>query len=137
MMSMIARQVLAGERAEHDYLVEAVEELGPEGAPELALHGLLRRVGDAAVGADALEQVLAAQVAREDDYRVLEVHRAALRVRYAAVVEDLQQDVEDVRVRLLDLVEEDDGVRRAAHGLGELAALVVARRIREARRSGG
>ena len=38
----------------------------------------------------------------------------------------LQQDVEDVGVRLFDFVEEDDGVGTAAHGLGELAAFVVA-----------
>ena len=42
------------------------------------------------------------------------------------VVEDLEQHVEDVGVRLLDLVEEDDGVGPAADGLGELPALVVA-----------
>src|SRR5256885_16677023 len=42
------------------------------------------------------------------------------------VLQDLEQDVEDVRVSLLDLVEEQDRVRLAPHGLGELAALVVA-----------
>ena len=61
-----------------------------------------------------------------DDDGVLEVDRAALAVGEPAVVEDLEQDVEDVVVRLLDLVEEDDAVGPAAHGLGELAALVVA-----------
>ena len=58
--------------------------------------------------------------------RVLEVDRPALAVGQAAVVEDLEEDVEDVRVRLLDLVEQDDLVRPAADGLGQLAALVVA-----------
>ena len=43
-----------------------------------------------------------------------------------AVFEHLQQDVEDVRVRLLDLVEQHDGVRVPLHLLGELAALFVA-----------
>ena len=43
-----------------------------------------------------------------------------------AVVEDLEQDVEDVRVRLLDLVQEDQAVRLAAHSVGQLAAVVVA-----------
>ena len=55
-------------------------------------------------------------------------------VGQAAVVQDLQQDVEHVRVRLLDLVEEDDAVRPAAHGLGEAAAPPRSRRSPAARR---
>ena len=43
-----------------------------------------------------------------------------------AVLEHLQQDVEDVRMRLLDFVEQDDRVRIALHLLGELPALFVA-----------
>jgi len=46
-----------------------------------------------------------------------EVDRAALAVGEAAVVEYLQQDVEDVRVRLLDFVEQDHLVGPATHGL--------------------
>ena len=57
---------------------------------------------------------------------VLEVDGAPLGVGEAAVVEDLQQHVEDVVVRLLDLVEQDDRVGLAPHRLGELAALLVA-----------
>ena len=120
------RQVVARERTEHEDLVQTVEELRPEGAAQLTLHVLARVRGNLAVRADAVEQVLAAEVRREDDDRVLEVHRAALTVRDAAIVEDLQQDVEHIRVRLFDLIEQHDGVRLAAHGLGELAALVVA-----------
>ena len=56
------------------------------------------------------------------------------RVGEPPVVEDLQQDVEDVGVGLFDLVEEHHGVGLAAHGLGELAALLVADVSREARR---
>ena len=59
-------------------------------------------------------------------HRVAEVDRAALAVGQPPVVEDLQQHVEDLGVRLLDLVEQDDRVRPAAHRLGELAALLVA-----------
>ena len=57
---------------------------------------------------------------------VAEVDRATLTVGQAAVVEHLQQQVEHVRVRLLDLVEQHDRVRVAAHALGELPGLVVA-----------
>src|ERR1700755_1839307 len=47
------------------------------------------------------------QVRGHDQHGVLEVHRAALRVGQAAVVENLQEYVENVGVRLLYLVEED------------------------------
>jgi len=60
-----------------------------------------------------------------------------LRVGQPPVLDDLQQDVEDVRVRLLDLVEEEHAVRPAAHRLGQLPALaeadVAGRRADEAR----
>ena len=42
-----------------------------------------------------------------------------------AVVEQLEQDVEHVAVRLLDLVEQHDRVRAAPDRLGQLAALLV------------
>ena len=57
---------------------------------------------------------------------VAEVDRAPLAVGEAAVVEHLQQHVEDLGVRLLDLVEQDHRVRATPHGLGELPALLVA-----------
>src|SRR6266481_7891817 len=51
-------------------------------------------------------QVLRPEVGGEDDDGVAEVDRAALAVGQPSVVEDLQQHVEDVAVRLLDLVEQ-------------------------------
>ena len=60
------------------------------------------------------------------DQRVAEVDRAALAVGQAAVVEHLQQHVEHVRVRLLDLVEQDHLVGPPPHRLGQRAALLVA-----------
>ena len=73
-----------------------------------------------------LHDLVRAEVAGHHDHGVLEVHRAALAVGQAAVVEHLQQHVEHVRVRLLDLVEQQHAVGLAAHRLGQVAALVVA-----------
>lgn len=56
---------------------------------------------------------------------VFEIDLPALRIGDPAVIEHLQQGIEDVGVGLLDLVEEHHGVRLAAHRLGELATLVV------------
>ena len=75
---------------------------------------------------ERVDQVLAAQVGGQDQDGVAEVDRAALAVGEPAVVEHLEQDVEDLGVRLLDLVEQHHAVRAAAHRLGELAALLVA-----------
>ena len=75
---------------------------------------------------DLLVVATGAQVGRQDQHRVAEVHRPSLSIGQAAFVEDLQEDVEDVRVSLLHLVEEHDGVRATAHRLGQLTALVVA-----------
>ena len=87
----------------------------------------LGQVDDAAaVREHRIQEMLAAQVAGHDHDGVLEVDRPSLGVGQPAVVEQLEQDVEHLRVRLLDLVEEDDRVGPAADGLGQLAGLVVA-----------
>ena len=67
-----------------------------------------------------------AEVRGQHDQRVAEVDRAALAVGQPAVVEHLEQHVEHVRVRLLDLVEQDHLVGPPAHRLGQAAALLVA-----------
>ena len=74
---------------------------------------------------NALGDVPSAQVGGHDDDGVLEVHRPALGVGQPSVLQDLEQGVEDVRVSLLDLVEQDHGERLAAHLLGQLAALLL------------
>jgi len=81
-----------GERAEPDDVVDAVDELG-------------------------LEEVLrvAHQVRRHDQDGVGEVDRPALAVGEPTVVEQLEQHVEHVGMRLLDLVEQHHGVGPPAH----------------------
>ena len=71
-------------------------------------------------------QEMAAEVRGQDDDRVGEIHRPALAVGEAAVVEHLEEDVEDVAMRLLDLVEQDDLIGPAADRLGEDAAFLIA-----------
>ena len=118
---------------EDDDVVHAVQELRPEVLLQLLLHpGLhpvvgargLTRPGEAH-GQAALGDVTGTQVGRHDDDRVLEVDHPALGVGQPTVFQDLQQRVEDVRVGLLDLVEQDHGERPPADLLGELAAFLV------------
>ena len=132
---MMLLQVLARERVEDDQLVDAVQELGPEVAldlvHELVLH-LARSVASSSRGlarsrARAWFLIsVGADVRRHDQDRVAEVDVAAERVGQPALLHDLEEHVEDVGVRLLDLVESTTAVRTAAHLLGELAALLVA-----------
>ena len=91
------------------------------------------------VGARTVAVVRTAAVARtvvvvRTAAEVRTVRTAAVKARARA---RLQQHVEDVGVRLLDLVEQHDGVRVPPHGLRELAARLVpdvaGRRAGEAR----
>lgn len=124
--------VFLGELVEDDRVVDTVEEFRPEVLLELFvdldLHPLVVRL-DVALGGEAqveaLRDVPGPEVGRHDDDRVLEVHDPALGVGQATVLQNLEQGIEDIGVGLLDLVEEDDGERLAAHLLGELAALFV------------
>ena len=74
----------------------------------------------------ALADKLGADVRCHDDDAVAEIHPPPLGVGQMAVIEYLQQDVEDIRVRLFDFVEQDEAVGLAPHGLGELSALFIA-----------
>ncbi len=109
---------------EHDDVVDAVDELGAE----VLLHDLQHRLLHLRVVrlARQLLDHVRAEVRGHDDDGVAEVDGAALTVGQAAVVENLQQHVEHVRVRLLDFVEQQHGVRATPHGFGQIAAFFVA-----------
>src|SRR5215470_9504630 len=116
------RDLLARQAVENDDVVDAVEEL----RTEVAAQGLLDlRLDLLLVHPARLGDPLGAEVRGHDDDGVLEGHDPALPVRQPPVVEHLEQDVEDVGVRLLDLVEEHDGVGAPADRLGQPPALLV------------
>ena len=58
-------------------------------------------------------------VRREQDDRVLEVDVAPLGVLHPPLVEDLEEQLVDVRVRFLDLVEQDDAVGPPSNRFGQ------------------
>src|SRR5699024_9462316 len=104
-------QLRAIETGEHHGVVDAVEELRPheflEPSHDLGLEVLLRILCDAGVEAQWVAgHELRTEVGSHDDDGVAEVDRAPLAIGEASVVEDLQEQVERIRVRLLDLVEE-------------------------------
>ena len=116
--------VLAPQPVEQDDLVDAVQELRPK-MPAHDLHDL--GVDGGGVLAFLLhDEIFRAEIGGHDDQRVLEIDRAPLPVRQPSIVEHLQQHVEHVGMRLLDLVEQQHLIGPAPHGLGERAALLVA-----------
>ncbi len=141
-MSTMPRKSDLRERPEDDDVVDAVQKLRPQersaarrAGRRAALRGLrASRTASASVSRMRLRP----DVARHDDDGVREVRRAPASVGEAPVVEHLEEQVEDVGVRLLDLVEEEHAVRLAADGLGQKSALfavdVTRRRADEALR---
>ena len=117
----ISRSCSLLEAVEDDDIVHPVEEFRLEMEPQRLHDPLPHELFVADLG-----EVLAADVGGHDHDGVLEIHGAAVAVGEAAVVQDLQEGIEDLRVGLLDFVEEDHGVGPAAHRLGELAAFLVA-----------
>src|SRR5699024_2568008 len=97
-----AAELLAVERLEHDDVVETVEELGLEGGAHHLHHPIVLLL----LGERLVLQRDGAEVRGEDEDRGAEVHGPSLAVGEAPVVEHLQQHVEHVLVRLLDLVEQ-------------------------------
>src|SRR5699024_2126322 len=81
--------------------------------------------GNVPVLVDAFQQIGRTEVGGEDDDGVFEVYRSALRVGDAPVVQNLQQDIEHVGVRLFNFIEKHDGIGLSANRFGQLPAFVV------------
>jgi len=118
------------QRQEHDGLVNTVQELRTDGLLQHVHHLVLRFFHQQFVVIVrqlfklALD-VRTTQVGSHDDDGVLEVHRTSLVVGQASVVQHLKQDIEHIRMRLLDFVEQYHRVRLASHGFGQLSTFIV------------
>src|SRR5215213_720198 len=113
--------LFARELVEDDDVVDTIQKLRFEMQPQLLndsfTHLLLitfRRL-----------DLTRAEVRSHDQNGVLEIDCSTFRVRQSAVVKNLKQDVENIRMRLLDFVEEDDRVRTTTNCFGKLSTLVV------------
>ena len=74
----------------------------------------------------ALWRIRRARIGGHDQDHIAEVDLLAVVIGQLAVVHHLQQDVEQVRMRLLDLVEQQHAVRMLVDAVGQQAALVEA-----------
>src|SRR5437763_4361701 len=115
--------LLLGNRMENNYFVDTVDELWSEAfvaqaLANIALHLIL-------VHTLVLRQPAVANIACHDNDSVLEVDCTPLTIGHATVIKQLEQNVEDLRRRFLDLVEQDNAVWLATYSLGKLSTLVV------------
>ena len=110
---------------DHD-LIDSVEELRSELLPQRLHHFVFHvLIGRRVIATAVVQDQVAAHVGRHNHDRVLKVYCAPVPVGEPAIVEDLEQHVKHVGVRLLDLVKEDHRIGPSPHRLGELATLVV------------
>ena len=123
------RELLFVEAVEDDDVIHAVQKFRPEMSFQLRSdpfgHLRLALEGPFAV----LEIFLndrRANVAGHDHERVFEIDGPPLSVREPTVIEHLQQHVEDVVMRLFDLIKQHHAVRPAPDRFAELAAFFVA-----------
>ena len=109
---------------DHDFIHPIQEfrsEMYAQFAGDLIFHGFIG-------GASLLrfENMLTPDIRRHDENGIFEVHRTTLRIGQSAVVEYLQENVEDIVVRLFDFIEEDDRERVPPHRFRELPAFFIA-----------
>ncbi len=103
--------------------IQPVAELGRE---HLLDRVLLRILASDLAEADRLpSHVGGAGIGGHDQDGVAEIDRLAVMVGQLSVIHDLQKDVEQVRMCLLDLVEQEHAVRMLVDRVGQQAALVV------------
>ncbi len=68
---------------------------------------------------------LTADIGGHDHDGIFEIYRSAVTVGQPAIVKNLQEDIEDVRMGFFDLVEQEDRIGPPPDGLGQVSALVV------------
>ena len=69
---------------------------------------------------------LTARIRGHNDNGVCKTDRTPVGVVGLALIENLQQDVHDIRVRFFDLIKQNDGIGFPAHLFGKLPCLIIA-----------
>src|SRR5688572_31996286 len=81
------------------------------------------------IGAQCFPDILASRARRDvrghNDDGVLEIDGSSFAVCQPAIIKNLKHDVPHVRVGLLDLVQENDGVRPPANVFGQVSSFVI------------
>src|SRR4030095_11124027 len=124
-------QISVRQRVEYDDFIQPVDKLRIEQPLHFLHDGVFHLLSGRFFAwsleseARVLREEPGADVRRHDDDRVFEIDGITKAVREMAVLKHLQQDVVNIRVRLLDFVQQNDGVRIPLHTFGQLTALLV------------
>src|SRR5882757_6630897 len=100
-------QLLLAQRMEDDDLVQPVQKLRPEGLPQFTEYGVLH----AAIllsfeRTPIFKHLMASDIGGHDHNDILEIDRAPLSVCQSAIVQNLEQRIEDVVMRLFYFIEQ-------------------------------
>src|ERR1044071_7074767 len=107
--------MLLPERMEDNDLINTVEEL----RPEMILQNTVDRLPtDSALSFPQLVP----QVGGHNHNRIPKVYGASLTIRQAAIIQQLQEHVEDLGVSFFDFIEQHYAIGTATHRLGQFTA---------------
>src|SRR4051794_14019039 len=96
---------------ENDDFVHPIQKLGAERlAHFLDDHALHRLIVAAFREAAVFENAMASDVGGHNDDRIFEIDRTALPICETAIVENLQHQIKNVRMRLLNFIKKKNGV---------------------------
>ena len=65
------------------------------------------------------------EVRGHNDDRITEVDRSPLPVSQTPIIQYLQQNVEDIRMRFFHFIQQDDGIRTTTHRFGQVATFFI------------
>ncbi len=127
------QQLFPAQRMEHLNAVDPVDEFRPEHFADLCHHAVLhfliflflcRSRGE--TDGLGIHDVPCPHVGGHDHNRIPEIHLTSLRVREMSFVQNLQQQIEHIRIGLLDFIEQHHGIRILADPVRQLTALLIA-----------
>ena len=119
-----APHIVAPQTVKDDDFIQTVQEFGPEMRTN-CIHHIAFGIGT--VGPfGQLAKCLRAQIRCQNDDGLFEIDSAPLAIGQNTIIQNLQQHVEHIWMRLFDFVKQHHLIGAAAHGLGQDPAFVIA-----------
>ena len=109
---------------EDNHFVNTVDKLWTEALTNHAQHHLLHMA--IIQCPKAFLNKVGAKVRSHDDHRITEVDRSPLPIGQTSIIQHLQQNVKDIRVRFFHFIQQDDRIRTTTDRLGQIAAFFIA-----------